>query len=636
MEKRRIVPKSKLTVHNDIDSVKSEKLLNTRNTNFDILLRAQNCWNGLDKFRRNRERCKRYTFGDQWGDKVVHNGETMTEEAYIMSQGNVPLKNNLIRRLVRTVLGAYRSQYKEPTCMARDRSEQQLSEMMSTTLQYNWQLNRMSELNGRTFEEFLISGAAFQKETYGWRNDKMDCWTDMISPDHMFFDSAMKDIRHWDCSLIGEIHDIPFDELCGQFAASPQEYRWLSEIYSLAKNRAFLQDYTDRLTGRRMENIDFFNPYDTSLCRVIEIWCKERKPRLRCHDYLNGDYYKAEIEEKNAIAAENEARISEGLQAGIAQNDIPLIEYEWFIDSYWYYRYMTPFGHILREGETPFAHKSHPYVLKLYPFIDGETHSFVADVIDQQRYVNRMITLTDWVVRASAKGVLMFPKELIPDDMTPEDIADQWTEFNGMIFYTAKPGVPMPQQIANNSTNFGIADMLKMQIGLMEEVSGVHGAIQGKQGFSGMSAALYNQQSQNATTSLLDIMETFSGFIVDGAYKKVKNMQQYYDSKRVVNISGADAKNIMEYDPEKVRDVEFDLSIMESTTSPVYRMLANEILLEIWRAGQINVEMLLENGNFPFADKLLQSLRAQQERMQQRGVPEGLPPELAQQVQGAV
>ena len=40
--------------------------------------------------------------------------------------------------------------------------------------------------NSRTFEEFLISGAAFHKESFGWRDNKMDCWTDIISPNHIF------------------------------------------------------------------------------------------------------------------------------------------------------------------------------------------------------------------------------------------------------------------------------------------------------------------------------------------------------------------------------------------------------------------------------------------------------------------
>jgi len=50
---------------------------------------------------------------------------------------------------------------------------------------------------------------------------------------------------------------------------------------------------------------------------------------------------------------------------------------------------LSPFGDILDEGEIPYEHKSHPYVFKAYPFIDGEIHSFVSDVIDQQRYTNR-------------------------------------------------------------------------------------------------------------------------------------------------------------------------------------------------------------------------------------------------------
>ena len=110
----------------------------------------------------------------------------------------------------------------------------------------------------------------------------------------------------------------------------------------------------------------------------------------------------------------NEERIQEGLAAGMEREDIPLIKAEWFMDDYWYFYFLTPFGQILQEGEPPFEHKSHPYVFKIYPFIDGEPHSFVSDVIDQQRYVNRLITLYDSIMRASAKGVLLFPEECLP------------------------------------------------------------------------------------------------------------------------------------------------------------------------------------------------------------------------------
>ena len=59
----------------------------------------------------------------------------MSEEDYIRMQGNIPLKNNLIRRLVKTVTGVYRNQNKTYVCTARDREEQRLGETMTTLLE---------------------------------------------------------------------------------------------------------------------------------------------------------------------------------------------------------------------------------------------------------------------------------------------------------------------------------------------------------------------------------------------------------------------------------------------------------------------------------------------------------------------
>ena len=190
----------------------------------------------------------------------------------------------------------------------------------------------------------------------------------------------------------------------------------------------------------------------------------------------------------------------------------------------------------------------------------------------------------------------------------------------------------MPTQIAANATNIGIGELLNLQLKFFEDISGVNGALQGKPGYSGTSAALYNQQTQNATTSLLDLLEAFSYFVKDGAYKDVKNMQQFYDSKRVFNIAGKSGAQII-YDPKKIRDVEFDLSITESTTTPAYRQLSNDILMQLWQAQAISVEQLLEHGDFPFADELLQSIKSQKQQIEQGGVPEGMSPQLQQQVQ---
>ena len=633
--REKLIPMSRIAPNdaNEMDSVLSQQSSFGERRAFDVLMEAQHYWNQMDRFRKDRERNKRYTYGEQWGDKVCIDGKQITEEEYIKRQGNVPLKNNLIRRLVRNVLGVYRSQSKEPTCTARDRDEQKLGETMSTILQCNMQLNRMSEVYARTMEEFLISGFVVHRKSFGWRNGKEDCWTDYVQPNNFFIDNNMRDFRGWDVSVLGEVHDVSFGQLCEQFATCPEDFQRLRQIYTLASRREYLSSFAEHFGYSRLNNYDFLFTTDPDRCRVIEVWRKEQKPRYRCHDYLNGDIYKIDVEDfHKEVTAVNEARIEQARESGMDLEDVPLVKATWFMDDYWYFYYLTPFGDILKEGETPFEHRSHPYVFKAYPFIDGEIHSFVSDVIDQQRYTNRLVTMYDWIMRASAKGVLLMPEDCLPAGVSMEDIAESWAEFNGVIVYKPSTSGQLPHQVANNSTNIGIQELLNLQLKFFEDISGVNGALQGKPGFSGQSASMYSQQTQNATTSLLDLLESFTYFVEDGAYKDVKNFQQFYDGKRVFNIAGKNGAQI-EYDPQKIRDVEFDLSISESTTTPAYRMLANDFLMQLWQAQAISVEQLLEYGNFPFADELLQSLQSQKEQLEQGQAPDGVSPALLKQAQ---
>lgn len=635
MREERIRSKSRVRPA-DMDSVERSKRIHTneRGRAMDVLMEAKRHWDGMRRFREDSERNHRYCFGEQWKDIIEVEGRRMSEEQYIKEQGQIPLKNNLIRRLVRSVLGAFDGQNKEPTCKARDRDEQRMGEALSTVLQYNMQLNRSKGIvMSRTFEEFLIAGLVVHRKWYGWNSNlsRTDCWTDFVNPNCVFIDNNMRDFRGWDIGIIGEIHDIDFGELVTQFAHTPEDYGRLADIYSHCRDRNHMTWYYNEFGFKRVEQYDFLYPDDPTLCRVIEVWRKEQKPRYRCHDWNSGEIFKIDVEDYQVMVADvNKERIRMGAAVGMPADDIALIEAEWFIDSYWYHYQLSPMGDILEEGETPYEHKSHPYVFTAYPFINGEIHSFVGDVIDQQRYVNRLITMYDWIMRASAKGVLLVPEESL-GSMDINEIADEWSRFNGVIAIKTKNGTPMPQQIAANATNIGINELLSLQLKFFEDISGVHGAVQGRAGTAGESGALYAQQAQNATTSLLDLFDSFSGFVEDGAYKDLKNIQQFYDDKRFYNIAGD--SGITDIDPTKIRDVECDIAVSESTSTPVYRQYANNILTQFWSAGQISLEQLLEHGDFPFADSLLQSIKSQNEQIQQGGTPQGIDPALMQQVE---
>lgn len=520
-----------------------------------LLMQAQACYYALGQFRRDRARNKRYTYGDQWSDVIDVDGQRMTEEQFISSQGSTPLKNNLIRRLVRNVIGVYSVQSRQIACTARDASDAPLCDILNKLLGYNADLNRLTALHSRSLEEFLISGLVVHRKWYGRRDRRCDCWTDIVPPNNFFVDPNMRDFRAWDCRCIGEIHDVSFGVLASQFAHDTGSLRRLQEIYDQAGDIGLLsQGLSDFGCADRFEQ-SFLMPRATGMCRVIEIWRKET---------LTGTI-----------------------------ND------EWVNREMWRYYYLAPTGDILAQGESPYAHGGHPYVMKAYPMIDGEIHSFVNDVIDQQRYTNRLITMYDWIMRSSAKGVLMVPEDCLPRGASPADFAEAWSRFNGVLVYRPSPQGNVPKQISCNSTNIGITDLLNLQLQFFEDISGVHSALQGKVASAGMSAEMYGQQTQNATATLLDLLDTFSEFVRDAAYLDVKNILQYYDEKRIRSIAGSYEDRL-----QNLSDTEFDISIASSLASPASRNASNQILLEIWKSGQITLDQMLQAGDFPFSSKL--------------------------------
>lgn len=425
---------------------------NSYKKNNDVLMEAFGAWTALDEFREKARRNKEYTFGDQWSDKIKNPDGcgTITEKEHIRNQGNIPLVNNRIRGIIRSVLGVFSSTQTQPVCVSRERDKQNKGEMMSATLQYVYQLNKLWELDRRNLEYFLISGMAAFKSTFGWRDNKMDVWTDLVNYNNIFFDNDMTDPRHRDCHLIGEIHEVSLYDVMAQFAeSSPRKAKIIRDIYNYCDRETTI-NYAKNLTDDIARHRNFFIPDNDARCRVIEVWRKESKERLLVHDRLSGDFYKTETEEESALAAENERRRAEQAASGIEENELKLIDYNWFIDNYWCFYFLSPRGDVLKEGETPYWHESHPYSFKVYPFYDRQVFPFVSDFIDQQRYINRLITLQDFMMRASAKGVLAIHEDSIPEGMSAKDFADEWAVFNGVIVYKGKPGVPLPQQIRDN------------------------------------------------------------------------------------------------------------------------------------------------------------------------------------------
>ena len=71
-------------------------------------------------------------------------------------------------------------------------------------------------------------------------------------------------------------------------------------------------------------------------------------------------------------------------------------------------------------------------------------------------------------------------------------------------------------------------------------------------------------------------------------------------------------------------------------------MVVNDFLMELFKAQAINVKQFLENSSLPFATRILESIKRDEAEIQaakEQGRvanPQGVPPEVMGQMQGAV
>jgi hypothetical protein len=620
-----------------LDSVKFTR-------NYDVLFEAKHLWDELHGFRVNRRRNGLFTFGGQWKDKIPDPdrlNRLIVEEDAIRRQGRAPLKCNLIRKLTKSVVGQFRNAKMEPIAVVRDSDETKIGEMMSIALQACYQLNQASELDAEMLQEYLISSSAFQKVKYDIipTRDVKDGYIENKNPARMFW-SRMEDSRGWDLQHIGEIHDLRIAEILRAFAGNDRgKALRIREIYSGCSDE-YLTMMNSRMDTRRIDSLDFLCAPDPATCRVIESWRLESKAQLLCHDYLDGSLNWADEGERKNIDAENAYRIQDAAAHGVSPENVLLIDYEWTIRKYWYFRFFAPSGEVLMEGESPYWHSGHPYVFRFHSVFDGKAHSFVEDVIDQQKMINRMYILNDFVISSGAKNAVFVDSDAL-DGKAIEDVAESYVKVGSVTALKPKAGKRIQDVIhsfSSNNTNIGTYEMINLMTEFINDISGVHGALRGEKPAAGTPASLYEQETQNASINLVDVLNSFNTFRTDRDIKLMKVIQQYYDSKRYLNVAGKDYdRESRYYDPEKVRNAEMDISLSQSTGTASYRNVMDAFLMELMRSGAITLKMFLENTSLPFKDKLMQSLIAEEESIQAgmggMAAAGGMPPEMMAQVQ---
>lgn len=584
--------------------------------NLTLLWRCARDWDAMDYLRKEHSRNLRYKNGDQWSDTVPdpdHPHRTIREDALISRSGKVPLKHNYIQQYIRNIHGQLLSSPTQTVVYARSRDDQPLGEMLTNALQACHQLNRIRKIDINVVEELCLTGIACAKVRYGYWSTKnrTDGKIDLVNINRLFFNADIEDPRLTDIRRIGELHDYTFDDLVRNFATCREDVQALREIYGICHDHTKLENLYENHASR-LQNLNFLYTNDLGKYRVIEVWERLGRWVLYIHDYADGTeeiYTELTMQEVEAI---NASRIEQGMAARIAPDTVKLIYAREQYEYYWRVKYLTPNGYCIKETESPYAHEEHPYVLAAMPVIDGRFKAVLSDVIDIQRYINRLLTLLDFIIGASAKGLLMVPQECIPDDMDIQDFAREYVKTNGVILIKKGAYDKLPKQISMNGTNIGAWEMFAQEMNIMQQISGLNGAVQGQVPRANTPSSLYAQQAQNSMMNFVVLFENYNMFCEERDEKLLKVLMQYYTTRRYIGTNGKTAGEMAKfYEPEMAQKIEdFNLTAAKSNDTPVFRQMTDDLLMKLLESGRIPLEIFLNNCSLPGADKLLAEVKS--------------------------
>lgn len=579
-------------------------------------------WQSLEGMRRKTRRSQMYAWGDQWGDLVrdPDTGSMITEKDLIMKQGKVALKNNMIAPIVSNIEGQFRTNTVKPICVVRDKREAKLGEMMSMAVEYVHDINEMQELDANTLKSMLPSGVMAQRLEFGAnpaKGNRTDVWAYPVLTERLFFDTSVEDPRMWDITRIGEIYDMSLEKVIATFGKYVSEEE-LRRIYGDV-DKAIHRDYNS-LDGDKLENLNFYTPAQPNMCRVILGWRLEKRHSLHVHDWLRSTWDFVPRDKMAELDAENRRRREEALANGVLEEKILYIDYVEEEESVWVFRYMSPYGHCLLKGDSPYWHGEHNFVLGVQHFVNGKLYNFIEQFIDQQRIINRTAMMIDFIRSTSSKGVLVVNEEAF-DSMDREEIVEEYVRYNGVMFVKPKAGVNVRDvvfQMNGNASVAGDYELLNLQLKLINEISGVNTAMQGHAPTSGTPSSLYAQQAQNSSLNLKGLFGALTAFRRRRDTKLMQMIQQFYNDRVYLDIAGTDySEEAKWYNPEKAKNAVIDLSLTDGNNSPAYQMLQNDFAFQLFQTGAIDVKSLLENTTYPFATRLLEGIKRNEADAQQ-------------------
>lgn len=607
---------------------------------------AAKYYDDMGPLRKKWTKANNYYMGRQLEDEVIYNGRKVKTKDLLKIKGLPEFQNDIISDKVLTLKGLMRQENMSCTCKSTDADEDMFAAIFSEFLRQNDTLNERSQMNSELFEKFLVYAFVCVKVNHDYRQGRDDIYLEQkdiyklaLPP---FEKSDLSDIK-----FIAEAHDMEWSDLLRYFCkdaegnASHAAEQQLEQIYK--KEIDYIHSLRNTGFNNTRDADDFYHSTTLGKYRVIEIWKLERNRALWCHDRATAEVGYRPLSDREAIEAENERRKHDNVirdENGVPVLDadgkemyyvspafLQLIEYRVDIEEFWYYRFLSPNGYLLKEGCSPYRVERDgysfyfaPYAFLAYPCLQGETRSFIDRCEDKQNATNHYMLMLDSLLGHSMKGVAIDTKTVTPLQGLDEMIANA-TKPNGVVLYNGEKG-NAPQPLAQSHLPQGLDWMINQNQSIVVSQSGVQGALQGVH--RNTSGKQYQMERESAATTVADYFGAFYSFMKRISKLQLWEIQQFYDSHRSVKVSGEDYKQY--YNPDTMMDVNFDLTLDMDANSAVMREANNDMLWQLMLNKYIDLPTMLDCGYWSNTARLKKRYEEYQQRMMEQAAQTGIMP----------
>ena len=261
-----------------------------------------------------------------------------------------------------------------------------------------------------------------------------------------------------------------------------------------------------------------------------------------------------------------------------------------------------------------FSNCKFPIKVSTWGYVDGEVFSPVDDAIDPQRFINRVLSVTEQLINNAGGSNIVIDEDSI-DPNSKDDIYYDIKEGNPITVRTKGKGVPNTVGYYDNTPKqgtyamFNIIPIIKQ---MMNDTTGINEGLRGESTGQDQLVGVTQLLIQRGSLMQEPFYEAMANLFLQ-CYKHVATVGKnyYIDSGiQIVNILGEDGAEILKLS-EDLKNEDFNVFVERENDDNTLRSQANQMLAVFMQQGLINDKVFANLYNRSTPNDVTRALREQ-------------------------